>query len=187
MVALKIAAYCAYLAAWVIFALAAVAGAWPRRRDEDAPDEGTGLKGPVIIGTALQVLAAIAITGFIPSGPLQPQPWEMAGALGLAPAGAALYVWALRSAPREAGRGLLVTSGAYRWLRHPMYLAFLAMLVATGLLVSCGPNLILPVLLYLGGSELRVSAEEMKLTARFPREYEEYRSRTRWRYFPGVR
>jgi protein-S-isoprenylcysteine O-methyltransferase Ste14 len=96
-------------------------------------------------------------------------------------------VWAIRSAPRDAGEGQLVTEGAYAWLRHPIYLAFLAMLVATGFVVSAGIRLILPVLLYLAGSELRIAAEEEELAEKFPDEYAQYRSSTRWRYLPGLR
>ena len=81
----------------------------------------------------------------------------------------------------------MVTGGAYSWVRHPIYLAFLAMLVATGMLISSGVKLILPVLLYLAGSELRIASEEVELAKRFPDAYAMYRSRTRWRYLPGLR
>jgi hypothetical protein len=64
---------------------------------------------------------------------------------------AALFVWALRSVHRYYDGDTLVTRGAYSWLRNPVYLAFLAMLMATGLLTSGGIELILPVLLYLAG------------------------------------
>ena len=53
-------------------------------------------------------------------------------------------------------------------MRNPLYLAFLAMLVATGFLISGGIKLILPVLLYLAGSELRIASEERELAEKFP-------------------
>jgi protein-S-isoprenylcysteine O-methyltransferase Ste14 len=182
---MKIAAYCAYLAAWVVFAIAAVAGALPRLRRQAAAT--TAITAPVLIGTLLQVLAALAVTRSMGSGPLRPRTFELAGALVLAPLGAALFVWALRSVPRDADGETLVTGGAYSWLRNPIYLAFLAMLLATGFLISGGIKLILPVLLYLAGSELRIASEEGELAEKFPEGYAVYRSRTRRRYLPGLR
>jgi protein-S-isoprenylcysteine O-methyltransferase Ste14 len=182
---LKITAYCAYLASWLVFAIAAVAGALPRLRTQ--PAAATVIRAPVIIGTLLQVLSALAITAAMESGPLHPGAFELTGALLLAPLGAALFVWALRSVPRNADADTLVTGGAYRRLRHPIYLAFLALLVATGLIISAGLKLILPVLMYLGGSELRIASEEGELARKFPDAYAQYQRRTRWRYLPGLR
>jgi protein-S-isoprenylcysteine O-methyltransferase Ste14 len=182
---LKIAAYCGYLAAWLVFAVAAVIGALPRLRRQGAAP--TVMTAPVLIGALLQVLAAFAITRSMGSGPLRPRTFELAGALVLAPLGAALFVWALRSVPRDSDADTLVTGGAYSWLRNPMYLAFLAMLIATGFLVAGGIKLVLPVLLYVAGSELRIASEEGELARKFPEGYALYRARTRWRYLPGLR
>ena len=184
---LKLAAYCAYLASWLVFALAAAAGALPRLRRQNQPALESGMTPPVFIGTLLQVLGAFVLTGTMGSGPLRARPAELAGALLLAPAGAALFVWALRSAPKDARAERLVTDGAYKWLRHPIYLAFLAMLLATGLLLSAGPKLLLSILLYVGGSELRIASEEGELAERFPEEFARFRRQTRWRYLPGLR
>ena len=72
-------------------------------------------------------------------------------------------------------------------MRHPIYLAFLAMLLATGLLVSAIPKLVIAVIIYLAGAEMRIADEERELSARHGDEYEQYRRRTRWRYLPGLR
>jgi len=145
------------------------------------------IRAAVLIGTLLQVMAALAVTKSMGSGPLRPRTFELAGALVLAPLGAALFIWALRSAPRDAQGDPLITAGAYSWVRNPIYLAFLAMLIATGLLVSDGIKLILPVLLFLVGSELRIASEEAELAEKFPDTYAMYRKRVRWRYLPGLR
>jgi protein-S-isoprenylcysteine O-methyltransferase Ste14 len=182
---LKIAAYWVYLAAWLVFAVAAMAGALQLVRRQATAT--TVITAPVLIGTLLQILAAFAVTRSMGSGPLRPRVFELVGALVLAPLGAALFVWALRSVPRDADGDTLVTEGAYSWLRNPMYLAFLAMLLATGFLISGGVKLILPVLLYVAGSELRIASEESELAEKFPEGYAMYRSRTPWRYLPGLR
>jgi protein-S-isoprenylcysteine O-methyltransferase Ste14 len=182
---LKLAAYCVYLGAWLVVAVAAVVSALPRlwKRVEAT----TTMSAPVLVGTLLQVLGAFATTRSMGSGPLRPGTFELAGALVLAPVGAALFCWALGSVPKDAGANTLVTGGAYSWMRHPIYLAFLAMLVATGFLVSGGKKLIVPVVLYLAGSELRIASEEAELNEKFPEGYAVYRRRTRWRYLPGLR
>lgn len=182
---LKIAAYCVYLLAWLVFAIAAIVAALPRLRRMTASPSGMSI--PVLIGTLLQVLAAFAITRSMGSGPLRPKSFELAGALVLAPLGAAIFVWALSSAGRDTAPDRLVTAGAYSWLRHPIYLAFLAMLVATGLLVAGGVKLIVPLVLYLAGSELRIASEEADLREKYPEGYAVYRRQTRWRYLPGLR
>ena len=184
---LKFLAYCAYLASWLVFAIAAAVGALPRLRRQNQPALESGMTPPVFIGTLLQVLAAFVLTGSMGNGPLRARPLELAAALLLAPAGAALFVWALRSAPTDADAQQLVTAGAYQWLRHPIYLAFVAMLLATGLLLSAGPKLLLSILLYVGGSELRIASEEGELAERFPEEFARFRRQTRWRYLPGLR
>src|ERR1019366_1285130 len=105
-------------------------GAVPRLRKQAVVP--TAITAPVLVGSLLQVLAAFAVTRSMPTGPLHPGTFALAGALLLAPLGAALFTWALQSVLRDAdGNTLvntLVTGGAYRWLRHPIYLAFLAML-----------------------------------------------------------
>jgi protein-S-isoprenylcysteine O-methyltransferase Ste14 len=182
---LRIAAFCMYLAAWVVSAVAAVASAIPRRNRQAIAS--VHITVPIIVGTLLQGLGALATTLSMGDGPLRPRTFELLGTLALAPLGAFLFVWALRTAPNQGEAETLVTGGAYAWLRHPMYLAFLAMLVATGLIVSAGPKLIPAVVLYLAGSEFRIASEEANLAEKFPAEYSKYRLRTRWRYLPGLR
>ena len=182
---LRVAAFVAYLAAWVVFAGAAIAGMVTRRhRQAVAPVQITM---PTIVGTLLQGSAALAVTLSMRGGALRPALFELVGALVLAPLASLVFVWAQFSVPRDAGAGTLVTGGAYRWLRHPMYLAFLMMLIATGLLVSTGLKLVAPIALYLWGSEMRVASEEAELVAQFPEASAQYRRRTRWRYLPGLR
>jgi protein-S-isoprenylcysteine O-methyltransferase Ste14 len=182
---LRLAAFCAYLAAWVVFAICAIVSAIPQLRKRTASQGG--LKAPIVVGTLLQIGSPLAITCCLSSGPLRPRPLELVGVLALALFAMALFVWALLSAPHKAGPESLVTGGVYAWIRHPIYLAFLAMLLATGLLVSVGPRLAVALVVYLAGSELRIASEEEELAERFPSEYERYRLRTRWRYLPGVR
>jgi protein-S-isoprenylcysteine O-methyltransferase Ste14 len=72
-------------------------------------------------------------------------------------------------------------------MRHPIYAAFLAMLLATGLLTSAGLILVAATVLYMAGSEFRIGSEEAKLAENFPASYAQYRLQTRWLYLPGLR
>lgn len=182
---LRVAAFCTYLAAWLVLGIAALAGAIPRRRQQSA--SAVRMPMPVVIGMLLQSTAALPITLSLRDGPLRPRTFELIGTLVLAPLAAALFVWALLSVRSDAEPKALATQGAYAWLRHPIYLAFLAMLLATGFLTSAGVALAAATVLYVAGSELRIAAEEADLEERFPADYKKYRMKTRWRYLPGLR
>lgn len=182
---MRIAAFSAYLSAWVVFAGGSLAGAIPKIQRQAAST--INLKVPVVVGTVLQVVSVFAITLRLGAGALTSEPLALMGILVLAPSSAALFVWALKSALRNPGTDVLVTHGAFGWVRHPMYLAFFMMLIATGLLMPSPGRLCAAIFLYLAGSELRIASEEKDLSERFHAEYEQYCRRTRWRYLPGVR
>ena len=142
---------------------------------------------PVIAGMLMQGTSALPISLSLQDGPLRPRTFEMIGTIVLALVAAVLFGWAVGSARHHSDANKLVTGGAYKWLRHPMYLAFLAMLVATGFLASAGVKLLVAVVIYIAGSELRIATEEAELLDRFPGDYARYRLQTRWRYLPGLR
>jgi protein-S-isoprenylcysteine O-methyltransferase Ste14 len=135
----------------------------------------------------LQGSSALPISLSLPDGPLRTGTAELIVTLGLAPLAVVLFCWALWSARKDSEGQWLITTGPYAWLRHPMYFAFLAMLIATGLLVSARVALGIATVLYVVGSELRIAAEETDLASRFPADYAEYRRTTKWRYLPGLR
>ena len=174
---MRAAAFCTYLAAWLTFALAAAHQAIAKLGQK----QPIHLRAPLVIGTLLQFAGALAITFSIETGKLNPPLPHLVAVLMLAPAAAALFLFTLRS----QGPGL-VTTGAYAHLRHPLYLAFLLMLLATGLLVTAWPKIAAAALLYLAGSELRLATEEQELLQSFP-AYALYQKRTRYRYLPGIR
>ena len=75
--------------------------------------------------------------------------------------------------PTEGG---LVTTGPYRFVRHPLYAA-ISLFAAAGALGNPGAGSLF-VLLVLAGVALRIAAEETLVTARYP-EYREYARRTK--------
>jgi len=105
-------------------------------------------------------------------------------AIGLQVAAILLMLWArvtfgLRSFHYAANptEGGLVTTGPYRWARHPIYTVYL--LINTGILLR---HFTLPfagvLALWLGTLFLRVRYEESVLAGAFP-EYPDYRRRVR--------
>lgn len=106
-------------------------------------------------------------------------------------AGVGLFAWMFRhlglnvtSTSMPRANATLVTSGPYRWIRHPMYSATLLLVLAAGLLTA---NAIMVV----GGADMfgllvaRSGLEEARLLERFGDRYRIYQSTT-GRFFPRI-
>jgi protein-S-isoprenylcysteine O-methyltransferase Ste14 len=108
-------------------------------------------------------------------------------------AGYGLAFWAMRvnrffsSVVRiQSDRGqYVVTSGPYRWIRHPGYLAGIVIIVASG--IALGSWLAAAILVVFGLPFLRRRAitEDRVLQAELP-GYRDYAARVRWRVLPGI-
>lgn len=77
----------------------------------------------------------------------------------------------------------LVTGGAYRWLRHPIYFGYLIAHLGFLLTNFSLQNMVVLIVLYLA-QMLRIHREEAML-AQFP-GYPEYRAAVRYRLIPGL-
>jgi protein-S-isoprenylcysteine O-methyltransferase Ste14 len=80
----------------------------------------------------------------------------------------------------------LVTSGPYRFVRHPIYTSMLCVLVGTGLMISTLPLLAVSLLVFVIGTEVRVRVEDSLLASRFAGRFYDYR-RSVPAYIPFVR
>ena len=80
----------------------------------------------------------------------------------------------------------LVRSGPYGMLRHPIYASLLGMLMGTGMVVSWWPSLIVGVVIFLVGTEIRVRAEDQLLSSRFGEVFKQYQASVH-AYIPFVR
>jgi protein-S-isoprenylcysteine O-methyltransferase Ste14 len=78
----------------------------------------------------------------------------------------------------------LVTSGPYRWVRHPMYLG-VALLLASYSLITANLFIALAGALIVSLLVKRTSTEEAKLVERFGEAYRQYASRT-GRFLPRI-
>jgi protein-S-isoprenylcysteine O-methyltransferase len=77
----------------------------------------------------------------------------------------------------------LVTSGPYRWVRHPIYFGLFGLVLGTGLVLSRWPAIPFFAILYAAGTVMRIRAEERLLHDEFGAEFEAYSRRVR-AFFP---
>ena len=108
-------------------------------------------------------------------------------------AGYGLAFWAMRvnrffsSVVRiQSDRGqYVVTTGPYRWIRHPGYLAGIVIIVASG--IALGSWLATAILVVFGLPFLlhRAITEDRVLQVELP-GYRDYAARVRWRVLPGI-
>jgi protein-S-isoprenylcysteine O-methyltransferase Ste14 len=91
--------------------------------------------------------------------------------------------WAVRARLIEGHQ--LITEGPYRFVRNPIYLGMLGMLVATGLAFGRALQTLAAAVIFLIGTAIRIQSEEKLLQAEFGKQFEDYSSRVR-ALIPGV-
>jgi protein-S-isoprenylcysteine O-methyltransferase Ste14 len=91
--------------------------------------------------------------------------------------------WTVVATVREGAS--LVTKGPFAFVRNPIYLAIMGLMIATGLALGHPFNLIAAIPIYIVGTALRVLPEERLLRERFGAEFEAYAARIK-RLIPFV-
>jgi protein-S-isoprenylcysteine O-methyltransferase Ste14 len=81
---------------------------------------------------------------------------------------------------------LLVRTGPYAIVRHPIYASLFGMLVCSMLILTPWQWTLLPLVLYIAGTEIRVRSEDALLASRFGAEFHAYR-RAVQAYIPYLR
>jgi protein-S-isoprenylcysteine O-methyltransferase Ste14 len=142
------------------------------------------MKVASVVGFAAMVFAAAGL--IIIHSLFGRSPWAIAIQAGAI----ALMIWArvtfgLRSfhAAANPTAGGLITSGPYRFLRHPIY-ASITFFVWAGALDHLSPVSMMFALIATAGVIIRISCEERLLLHNYP-EYRVYMGRTK-RLFPGL-
>lgn len=140
-----------------------------------AERNGRRLSTPVFVVLLLAIAGLVYTRSLLARGPV---------AIGLQVAAVLLMVWAriafgLRSFHYAANptEGGLVTTGPYRFLRHPIYAAILLFLWA-GIATNLSPVSVALGLVATAMLSLRMVFEESLVRQRYP-EYAEYASRTK--------
>ena len=112
---------------------------------------------------------------------------------GVVAATTPLFYWAVASLGKNLTKTVatrrdhtLVTSGPYRWIRHPLYATvFLGWVIGVPLLTANWFIGLTALLAFITIGIIRVRKEEAKLIERFGDKYREYMKRT-GRYFPRL-
>jgi protein-S-isoprenylcysteine O-methyltransferase Ste14 len=170
---LKLAISCAWLVFWIYWLVSAasskesVGGGWRTRL------------------TGVSAVGVFVIAGVLRDGSLAVHSLIL-GAIGalVFACGITLAVWARLHLGRNWGMPMtqraepeLVTSGPYRFVRHPIYTGLLTALLGTALVNNLLGLIVVAVLVayfyYCG------TVEERNLAATFPKAYPEYASRTK--------
>ena len=131
-------------------------------------------------------MAAGVIGQFATGNLFSSSPWVIAVQVGAA----LLLLWARLTfgwrsyhVAANATAGGLVTSGPYRYIRHPIYTAF-SLFCGAGVVAHWSWTSGLLGGLVVGCALLRIFSEEFMVTARYP-EYRQYAATT-WRMIPYV-
>ncbi len=158
------------------------AGGGATRKRDLASWGGLALQG---VGFAI-AFNAQRITGapLVPGAPPAVD-WLFAALAALLAAASTLFAgWALRTLDKQWSLTarvredhLLVTSGPFARVRHPIYAALLGLLVATGIALADWRGLLLGIVVYVLGTLWRASREERLLRDMFGAAYEAYAAR----------
>ena len=160
-------------------------------RTADAHERNASRTRRIILASAVYLLVIFLLPGFdVRYGWSNVPAWLCLTADGIVLASYILYVLVLKTntfASRviEVERGqLVITSGPYALVRHPMYLAMILMMTASPLALGSYWAMLPSILFVLLLAARAKNEEELLLTEL--KGYREYTQKTRYRLFPGV-
>jgi protein-S-isoprenylcysteine O-methyltransferase Ste14 len=185
---LEIAAWIELGICWVLWAMAFVQ---PRRRaagQKKAVRDRSSLIGIAFVGLGF----ACIWTFVLPQG-FQKSTISLIASMLVGPPSVVLAWMATRHLDKQwrfeaalSEDHELITTGPYRWVRHPIYASILGMLLATGLSKTWWPLFLTGILFAIIGTEIRVRAEDRLLAARFGERHARFKEETK-AYIPLVR
>jgi protein-S-isoprenylcysteine O-methyltransferase Ste14 len=168
----------------IFFAVAFARGTFTRGRDPGAARDLRSWLGLVLQAIGMGLVWNMprpSIEPIVPSGGLMVQASAVILCAGLVIAAVWLSwsAFATIGAQWSVGARLrsdhaLVTSGPYAFVRHPIYSAGGALVIATGLAIAVWPALVAGTIAYGVGTVVRVRCEEALLRARFGAQFDRY-------------
>jgi protein-S-isoprenylcysteine O-methyltransferase Ste14 len=185
---LEVAAWSELGICWIAWSLAFVK---PRKR---ASGEKKAVRAPSSRwGILLVMLGYACIWTFVRPAVFAKSPASLIASMILGPPSVVLVWMATRHLDKQwrfeaalSEDHKLITTGPYRWLRNPIYASMFGMLLATGFAKTWWPLLVIGVIFFVVGTEIRVRAEEKLLGERFGEEFARYKAQTP-AYLPFLR
>jgi len=170
------------LAGWVVLELTLRVGETARGKGRRSHDRGTRALIAISLGAAI----AIAAT----TGADEPA-WQAAGVVVMW-VGLATRIWAVATLGRsfrttvevDAGQAV-VSTGPYRWVRHPSYTGLLLIVAGFGLAADNWVSLLACLVLPLPAFVRRIHVEEAELNRVLGDAYRSYQAST-VRLIPGI-
>jgi protein-S-isoprenylcysteine O-methyltransferase Ste14 len=156
-------------------------------RGPESPEaQKKSLRAPASMYGLMLEGAAIAVGCGIHRPLVQAPQASLAAAIVIGPASVWFTVLALRHLDLEwrvkavvTEDHKLVTTGPYSVVRHPIFLSFFGVTLATALVVAPWQAIALSAGLYIVGTEIRIRAEDQLLARRFGADFESYRDRVK--------
>ncbi|MGB6431874.1 MAG: isoprenylcysteine carboxylmethyltransferase family protein [Candidatus Acidiferrales bacterium] len=194
---LRLTAFAVVVASWLGFSLVFFLA----RRKLPAKTQEAKRDPASYWGIAIQTVAIFMVWAFHRSdlGPILPMlpgpQWAQAAILIAAMLIAVFSLWLSIAAVRTLGKQWtyvarvieghrLITEGPYNLVRNPIYLSMFGSLVATGLVFGKWWAFLPAVIIFLIGTQIRISREEKLLCATFGDEWTDYTRRVP-AFFPG--
>ena len=176
------------LAAWAVLELGLRVRERVQGKGGTARDRATRVLIAVTLATAI---ALAAVTASSAAGPQIAGPYRAAGLIVMW-LGLAIRVWAIAALGRgfrttvEVDLGqAVVSTGPYRWVRHPSYSGLLLIVTGCGLAAGNWLALAICVGLPLPALLRRIDVEEAELTRVLGDPYRAYKTQTK-RLIPGL-
>jgi protein-S-isoprenylcysteine O-methyltransferase Ste14 len=155
------------------------------RRRQGIPEEKPALRDPRSMYGLILEGGAFLVAFLFQRSARETAPWQYLASMPFAIVSVVVLAAALRHLGMEwrvkavvTDDHQLVMTGPYRAVRHPVFGALLALLVASALIVSETWAGWLALGIYLAGTEIRIHAEDGLLQRRFGKVYADYRMRT---------
>jgi protein-S-isoprenylcysteine O-methyltransferase Ste14 len=176
------------LAVWAVLELGVRVRERLQGRGGAARDRATRILIAVTLGAAV---AVGVVTASHATGPRIGGPYRAVGVIVIW-LGLAIRVWAIAALGRafrttvEVDPGqAVVSTGPYRWVRHPSYSGLLLIIIGLGIASGSWLALAVCALLPLPALLWRINVEEAELTGVLGDRYRAYEARTK-RLIPGV-
>ena len=184
----EVAALIELLFCWLVWALAFIRP-WKKAKDQKKTETASSSR----LGILVVTLGFFCAWVDVHPSQFHKSTAALIASMAIGPFAAALAWWATRHLGKQwryvaalTQDHELITTGPYRFIRHPIYASIFGMLLTTVFAWSWWPLGIAAVVFYIIGTEIRIRAEDALLAAHFGEQFSAWRAKTP-AYIPFIR